>query len=72
MSEFEQIKAYFQFATLPTEPVKISCCETVIDSKKFVENHIGRIEHYGIERSAPYLSRLKKFKDNLNPKPIYK
>lgn len=68
----DDLIAFFKYAQLPTEPVKLSQGETIVDCKKFVEKHLSYVAHYGVEKSAPYWERLQKLKQKLNPKPIYK
>jgi hypothetical protein len=59
----EEIETFFRDAKLPDGPIKLSKAETIINSKKFLEDHIATVKrHNGNKTYFPYYQRLVKFK----------
>ena len=57
------LERFFQDYPLPSEPIRLSECETVIDSRKFVEGTLATTRaNFGVPTFAVYVSRLIEFK----------
>ena len=65
--QIAEIEAFFSSVKLPKEPIKLCEGTTILDCKRFVENHIGNIKaNEGKIRFKPYLDRLLILKSILN------
>uniref|UniRef100_A0A6M3LV05 DUF6965 domain-containing protein n=1 Tax=viral metagenome TaxID=1070528 RepID=A0A6M3LV05_9ZZZZ len=57
---------FFNSIELPTEPIKLSQAETIIDIRKFINSHLSIVKAQNGNRVyLPYLNRLKKLKECL-------
>lgn len=62
LKEFE---GFFSKVDLPKQRVPLSICETIIDCKLFVDDHLNIVRN-NIENKRmikPYIERLEKFKN---------
>lgn len=67
MIKLPELEEFFATAILPTTPVRISACETVIDAKKFVQSHISILKNNpGKAVFLPYYMRLLAFKNAIS------
>ena len=62
-NEIKELENYFASIKLPTHPVKIDRCSTIIDSPLFVKSHIATLKKYnGNKLFSHYFEHLYKFK----------
>ena len=67
--EITEIEAFFSTVPLPTIPIKLNEATTILDLKRFVENHLGIVKaNDGKIRFKPYLDRLQTLKNVLECK----
>ena len=62
-----EIETFFSSVKLPKEPIQLCEGTTILDCKRFVENHLGNVKaNSGKIRFKPYLERLQTLKSILN------
>lgn len=62
--ELPGLKEFFRTCTLPKEKTRLSKCEIVVDSEKFVKAHLETCEaNDGNPTYHPYLDRLIRFRE---------
>lgn len=67
--EITEIEAFFTSTTLLNIPIKLNEATTILDLKRFVENHLGIVKaNEGKIRFKPYLDRLQTLKKILECK----
>ncbi len=67
--QLAEIEAFFSSIKLPKEPIKLSDGTTILDCRRFVENHLGIVKaNEGKIRFKPYLERLQTLKNVLECK----
>lgn len=67
--EITEIEAFFSSIKLPKEPIKLCDGTTILDCKRFIENHLGNVKaNEGKIRFKPYLQRLQTLKNVLECK----
>lgn len=61
--ELEDLQAYFDKATIPTEPVRLNKAATINNCNDFIKSHLS-VAHANIGNPTykPYTDRLKEFK----------
>lgn len=65
--ELAEIETFFNSVKLPKEPIQLCEGTTILDCKRFVENHLGNVKaNEGKIRFKPYLDRLLILKSILN------
>lgn len=65
-NDISELESYFENIPLPTEPIKLNECTTIIDCSLFVKSHLNTVKAYiGKEIALPYLKRLNEFKQLL-------
>jgi hypothetical protein len=65
----EELENFFNQCKMPTEPVKISICETITDCNGFVKSHIIIVKNFINNRHfIPYMLRLIKLKEIIEKK----
>jgi hypothetical protein len=68
-AEITEIEAFFTSTTLPKIPIKLNEATTILDCKRFIENHLGIVKaNEGKTRFKPYLQRLQTLKNVLECK----
>ena len=61
-----ELEDFFDSITLPTSPVKLNNCTTILDVSKFINSHLSTIKsNNGNLIYKPYLSRLQEIKSIL-------
>lgn len=64
--EIKELEDFFDSITLPTSPVKLNNCTTILDVSKFINSHLSTIKsNNGNLIYKPYLSRLQEIKSIL-------
>lgn len=59
-AEISELERFFTTASLPSQPIKISQCETVADAAKFIDSHLcGLMANNGKRTFTLFLNRLK-------------
>lgn len=67
--QIAEIEAFFTSTPLPTIPIKLNEATTILDLKRFIENHLGIVKaNEGKIRFKPYLDRLQTLKNVLECK----
>jgi len=67
LPEIAEMEAFFATAKLPLGFIKISECEIISDTVKFIDTHISSIKaQNGNPTFLPYLERLRKLKTILS------
>ena len=67
--QLAEIEAFFSSIKLPKEPIKLCDGTTILDCKRFIENHLGIVKaNEGKTRFKPYLQRLQTLKNVLECK----
>jgi hypothetical protein len=67
--QIAEIEAFFTSTTLPKIPIKLNDATTILDLKRFIENHLGIVKaNEGKIRFKPYLDRLQTLKKILECK----
>lgn len=65
-AEIRELEAFFTSTNLPTIPIKLDEATTILDCKRFVDNHLGNVKaNEGKIRFKVYLNRLKQLKNKL-------
>ena len=61
--DITELENYFTNITLPTQPVKLNQCSTIINCSLFIESHFAAVKaNNGNKIFIPYLDRLKELK----------
>jgi len=61
--EIAEVEAFFSTVPLPKIPIKLNEATTILDCKRFIENHLGNVKaNEGKIRFKPYLNRLQTLK----------
>ena len=64
--DITDLESYFKTATLPTDPVKLDKCTTILNVQKMVDSHFETVKaQNGNPRYLPYLLRLELLKQIL-------
>ena len=64
-----EVEAFFSTVPLPKIPIKLNEATTILDCRRFVENHLGNVKaNEGKIRFKPYLNRLQTLKNVLQCK----
>ena len=64
--EIVDLESYFTNIKLPTQPVKLNQCSTIIDCSLFIESHFATVKANNRNRTfLPYLNRLQELKQLL-------
>ena len=67
--EIAEVEAFFTSTTLLNIPIKLNEATTILDLKRFIENHLGIVKaNEGKIRFKPYLNRLQTLKNILQCK----
>lgn len=62
-----KLEAFFNSIDLPTDEIRLSQCEVIIDVQKFITSHLEYVKRYnGNITFEPYLLRLEKMKNILD------
>ena len=62
----DDIELFYTTIILPTQPIELDCCSTIIDMTKFVDSHLSIVKaQNGNPRYKPYLDRLLQLKSIL-------
>ncbi len=65
-ADITEIEAFFTSTPLPKIPIKLNEATTILDCKRFVDNHLGIVKaNEGKIRFKPYLERLQTLKNVL-------
>jgi len=65
-ADISELENFFENITLPTEPIKLNECTTIIDCSLFVQSHLNTVKAYiGKEIALPCLKRLNELKQLL-------
>lgn len=65
-NEIKELENYFSVITLPTQPVKLNDCSTILDCSYFIKNHLATVKaNNGNKVYQPYLNRLQELKEVL-------
>lgn len=65
-AEITEIEAFFSSTPLPKIPIKLNEATTILDLKRFVDNHLEIVKaNEGKIRFKVYLNRLKQLKNKL-------
>jgi hypothetical protein len=65
--DITELEKYFAGITLPTQPVKLNGCSTIIKCSLFIESHFATVKANNGKRAfLPYLNRLQELKQVLN------
>lgn len=65
--EISEIEAFFNTVKLPKEPIQLCKGTTILDCKRFIDNHLGNVKaNKGKIRFKPYLERLLTLKNIIN------
>ena len=64
--DINELENYFAGIQLPTQPVKLNRCSTIIDCSLFIESHFATVKaNKGKRTFLPYLNRLQELKQVL-------
>jgi hypothetical protein len=64
--EITELESYFAEIALPTQPVKLNRCSTIINCSLFIESHFATVKANNGKRTfLPYLNRLQELKQVL-------
>ena len=64
--DITELEKYFAGITLPTQPVKLNGCSTIIKCSLFIESHFATVKANNGKRTfLPYLNRLQELKQVL-------
>jgi len=62
-ADVSELENFFENIPLPTEPIKLNECTTIIDCSLFVQSHLNTVKAYiGKEIALPCLKRLRELK----------
>ena len=65
-NDIAELENYFASIELPTQPVKLNRCSTIIDCSLFIESHFAHVKANNGKRTfLPYLNRLQELKQVL-------
>ena len=65
-NDIAELETYFANIQLPTQPVKIDNCSTIVNCSLFIESHIATVKANNGKRTfLPYLNRLQTLKHKL-------
>lgn len=65
-NEIKELENYFSEITLPTQPIKLNNCSTILDCSYFIKNHLTTVKaNNGNKVYQPYLNRLQELKEVL-------
>jgi hypothetical protein len=65
-NDIAELETYFANIQLPTQPVKINDCSTIVNCSLFIESHIATVKANNGKRTfLPYLNRLQTLKHKL-------
>ncbi|MBN1117964.1 MAG: hypothetical protein JXA77_12200 [Bacteroidales bacterium] len=65
-SEIKELETYFTKTQLPTEPIKLNQCSTILNTSLFIESHFATVKaNNGNRTFLPYLKRLQELKQIL-------
>ena len=65
-NDITELENYFASIELPTQPIKLNQCSTIIDCSLFIESHFISVKaNDGKRRFLPYLKRLQELKQIL-------
>ena len=65
-NDITELENYFASIELPTQPIKLNQCSTIIDCYLFIESHFISVKaNDGKRRFLPYLKRLQELKQIL-------
>jgi hypothetical protein len=65
--DFAELENFFAGVTLPTQPIKLNGCSTIIKCSLFIESHFATVKSNNGKRAfLPYLNRLQELKQVLN------
>jgi hypothetical protein len=68
-SKIKELESYFSETQLPTEPIKLNQCSTILNASLFTESHFATVKaNNGNRTFLPYLNRLQELKQRLNTK----
>lgn len=66
-NELQEILVFFENFEPPQTELRISCCEVIVNQKKFIKSHISAVKaNSGKKTFLPYYLRLKKVYDVYN------
>ncbi len=61
-----ELEKYFAGITLPTQPVKLNKCGTIINCSRFIESHLATVKaNIGNQTYLPFINRLQRIKQIL-------
>ena len=64
--DITELENYFTGITIPTQPVKLNQCSTIINCSLFIESHFAIVKaNIGKRVFLPYLKRLQELKEKL-------
>ena len=64
--DVEGVESFFQKTELPTKPIKLNQCSTIINIETFIESHLDISKaHNGIPVYKPYFERLIQLREIL-------
>jgi hypothetical protein len=67
--EIAELRSFFNQAVIPSGPIKLSVCETIIDTDLFIKSHFNTlVRHSGNETYRSHLIRLNEFASLLEVK----
>jgi hypothetical protein len=67
-NDIAELETYFAGIELPTQPVKLNRCSTIMDCSLFIKSHFATIKaNNGNRTFLPYLNRLQELKQVLAP-----
>jgi len=68
--DITELENYFIGIALPTQPVKLNKCSTIINCSLFIESHFATVKANNGKRTfLPYLNRLQELKQVLKVTP---
>jgi hypothetical protein len=63
-NEIKELENYYSVINLPTQPVKLNDCSTILDCSYFIKNHLATVKaNNGKKTFLPYLNRLQELKE---------
>lgn len=65
--QISKLEVFFNSIDTPSEKIKLSPCEVIVDVEKFINSHFEYVKRYnGNNTFEPYLMRLQKLKNKLS------
>jgi len=65
-ADITELENYFTGIELPTQPVKLNKCSTIINCSLFIDSNFATVKaNNGKQAFLPYLNRLKELKQVL-------